>query len=157
LLFALRMGIDKLERWSAFRVLAADDPMREGDADPVVVGEALDQIADKMDQLPKYFEPKMPATFRFLAEALKDPGGATKTSVFGGVTSVENLIRFLGQRALGIATKSADAVEQHISKGVAAFLLTGLGGTALALSGALPASWTWLKPLLDAAAKMTGN
>jgi hypothetical protein len=99
----------------------------------------------------------LPQSFRFIAEAVRDPAGATKIVIYGAVRSVENLISFLGQRALGIITKTADAVEQHISKGVATALITGLGGAALALSGALPNGWAWLKPLLDLLAKGAGG
>jgi len=99
--------------------MAMNDPLREGDANRTVVGEALDQIAVAMERQPKYFDPELPRAFRFIAESVRDPVGATKAVVFGAVRSAENLISFLGQRALGIATKAADAVEQHISKAVA--------------------------------------
>lgn len=154
---ALKIGIGKLERWADFRLMAAGDPWREGDANPAVVGEALEEIAAVMERQPKYFEPELPATFRFLAEAVKDPAGANKTVVYGSVRSAENLISFLGQKALGVATKAADAVEQHISKAVAAFLISGLTAAALQISGSLPAGWPWLKPLLDALVKAGGS
>jgi hypothetical protein len=157
LLIGLKTGIDKLERWAEFRRAAADDPMCEGEANPTVVGEALDEMTAVMERQSKYFDPDLPATFRLLVEAVRDPVGATRTVVYGAMTSAENLIKFLGQRALGIATKTADAIEQHISKGVAAFLITSLAGVALKLSGMLPAGWAWLKPLLDAIAKAGGN
>jgi len=101
-----------------------------------------------MEQQPKYFDPEVPRTFRYLAEALKDPLGASTAAVFGAVKSAENVIVFLGQRALGIAKKSVDAVEEHISKAIATFLISILGAAALQISGALPAAWTWLRPLL---------
>jgi hypothetical protein len=63
---------------------------------------------------------------------------------------------FLGRKALGIGTSVADAVEKHISKAVAMLLITSLAGAALSLSGALPTTWAWLKPLLDAIGKMAG-
>jgi CMP/dCMP kinase len=157
LLVALRLGIDKLERWAEFRRAAAIDPMREGDADPTVVSSALEEMAVKMEQLPKYFDPELPGTFRFLAEAAKDQGGATKTIVFGAVRSAENLLRFLARRAVGIATKAADGVEQQISSAVAAFLISSLAAAALQVSGALPTAWGWLKPLLDLIGKSAGN
>ena len=53
-------------------------------------------------------DPEVPATFRFLAEAAKDPQGATKTVVYGAVKSGENLLSFLGQRALRIGIKAVD-------------------------------------------------
>lgn len=154
---ALKMGIDKLERWVEFRRQAADDPRREGDTNTHDVGEALDEMAAEMEQQPKYFDPELPATFRFLAEAVKDRVGATKTIVYGAVKSAENLVSFLGQKALGIGHNVATAVEQNISKAVATSLLLGLGGAALKLSGALPQAWAWLKPLLDALAKSVGG
>jgi Caspase domain len=150
---ALKMGISKLERWSEFCRLAADDPFREGDADTATVGDALGKIADKMEQVPKYFDPKLPISFRFLAEAMRDPAGATKAVVYGAVKSAENLFSFLGQRALGIATSAADTLEKQVSKAVATSLLLALGSAALQVSGALPTGWVWLKPLLDALAK----
>jgi hypothetical protein len=152
LLLALKTGIDKLERWAEFHRAAADDPMHEGQANPTVVAEALDEIAAEMERRPKYFDPQLPTTFRFLAEAVRDREGAALTIVYGAVKSVENLLAFLAQKALGIATRASDAVEQHISKGIAAFLITSLAGAALKISGALPAGWGWLKPLLDAIA-----
>jgi hypothetical protein len=154
---ALKTGVDKLERWAEFRRMAADDPLREGDANPTLVGEALEEMAVVMERQAIYFDPELPATFRFLAEAVKDPAGATKTVVYGSVRSAENLISFLGQKALGIATKAADAVEEHISKRVAVYLISGLTAAALQISGALPTGWAWLKPLLDALAKMGGS
>ena len=66
-----------------FRRQAADDPRREGDTNTHDVGEALDEMAAEMEQQPKYFDPELPATFRFLAEAVKDRVGATKTIVYG--------------------------------------------------------------------------
>ena len=92
-----------------------------------------------------------------MAEAVKDPAGATKTVIYGAVKSGENLISFLGQKALGIGKKTADAIEERISKRVAAALLVGLGGAALSLSGALPHDWVWLKPLLQTLAKTLGG
>jgi hypothetical protein len=154
---ALVMGIDKLERWAEFRRAAADDSMQEGSANPVVISDALDQMAAKMEQLPRYFDPEVPATFRFLAEAARDPFGATKTVVYGGVRSAENVVSFLGQKALGIGKNAVDAVDQHISRAVAISLITGLSGAALKISGALPAGWAWLKPLLDALTKAGGG
>ena len=99
---ALVMGIGKLERWSEFHRAATADPLREGSANPGVVGAAIDEIVAEMEAQPKYFDPELPKTFRFLAEAMKDPAGATKTVIFGAVKSIENLVIFLGQRALGI-------------------------------------------------------
>lgn len=94
---------------------------------------------------------------RLCPEAINDALGATKTIVYGTVKSAENLIAFLGQRALGIGRNAAGAVEQHISKAVAATLLAGLSGAALKISGALPTAWTWLRPLLDALTKGGGG
>ena len=110
-----------------------------------------------MERKPKYFDPQLPATFRFLAEAVKDRRGATKTIVYGAVKSLENLFSFLGQRSMGLGKKTGDALEQHISKAVAAALIIGFGALALRLSGALPHGWAWLQPLLDALAKSAGG
>jgi len=153
LLLALKMGVDKLERWVEFRRLAVSDAMKVADVDRPVVSEALEQMAATMEQQPKYFDPELPGTFRFLSEAVRDPIGATKTVVFGAVKSAENLIKFLGTRALGIVTKAFDTVESHISKVVAISLISGFSLAAAQLSGALPATWAWLKPLLEAIAK----
>jgi hypothetical protein len=95
--------------------------MHEGSANPVVISDALNNMAVEMERQPKYFDPELPETFRFLAEAASDPQGATKTVVYGAVRSVENVVSFLGQRALGIGINAAGAVEQHISKAIAAF------------------------------------
>ena len=147
---ALEMGIAKLERWSEFRRQANWSTAGEADADRETVGDALDEMAAVMEQHPKYFDPELPATFRFLSEAVRDPRGATKTVVYGAIKSAENVFSFLGQRALGIGKKGAEAVETHISKAVAASLVAGLSGAALGLSGALSQGWAWLKPLLAA-------
>jgi hypothetical protein len=147
---ALKMGIDKLERWSEFRKQANESVAGEGDADRKTVGDALDEMAAAMEQHPKYFDPELPATFRFLSEAVRDPRGATRTIVYGAIKSAENVVSFLGQRALGIGKKGAEGVETHISKAVATSLIAGLSGAALGLSGALSQGWAWLKPLLAA-------
>jgi TIR domain-containing protein len=150
---ALKLGRSKLERWFEFQQSAMDDPLDEGRADRNKVGRALDEIAETMEERDKYFAPELPASFRFLAESVKDPVGATRAVVYGAVKSVENLISFLGQKALGIGQKATDALESNISKAVATSLLLGLGGAALQVSGALPAHWAWLKPLLDGLSK----
>jgi len=111
----------------------------------------------EMERCSKYFEPEVPETFRFIGEAARDPWGATRTVVYGGVKSAENVLSFLGQRALGVGKSAVGAVEQHISKAVAISLITGLSSAALSISGALPAGWAWLKPLLDALAKTGGG
>jgi hypothetical protein len=147
---ALKMGIDKLERWSEFRKLANESTTGEADADREIVGDALDEMAAVMEQHPKYFDPELPATFRFLSEAVRDPRGATKTVVYGAIKSAENVVSFLGQRALGIGKKSAEAVEAHILKAVAGSLIAGLSAAVLRVSGATPQGWAWLKPLLAA-------
>lgn len=147
---ALKMGIDKLERWSEFRKQANESTTGEAEADRETVADAMDEMAAVMEQRPQYFHPELPASFRFLAEAVRDRSGATKTIVFGAVKSAENVIGFLGQRALGIGKKSVEAVETHISKAVAASLVAGLSGAAIELSRALPQGWAWLKPLLAA-------
>jgi hypothetical protein len=145
---ALKMGIDKLERWSEFRKRANENTTGEADADREPVADAMDEMAAVMEQRPKYFNPDLPASFRFLAEAVRDRSGATKTVVFGAVKSAENVVSFLGQRALGIGKKSLEAVETHISRAVATSLIVGLSSAAIGLSGALPQGWAWLKPLL---------
>ena len=154
---ALMMGIGKLERWSEFRHAVAADPLQEGSASPGVVGAAIDELAAEMEAEPKYFDPALPRTFRFLAEGAKDPVGATKAVVFGAVKSVENVLVFLGQRAAGIGKNAAGAVEQHISKAVTISLIVALSHAALRISGALPTEWTWLKPLLVFLAKGSGG
>jgi serine/threonine protein kinase len=150
---ALQVGVSKLERWAEFIRQAAGDPKREGNANPLAIGEALDKIAIEMERQSKYFDPELPITFRFLAESVKDPLGATRTVVYGAVKSAENLISFLGQRTLGIGKSSVEAVDKHISRAIATSLLISLSGAALQLSGALPTAWVWLKPLLDALTK----
>jgi hypothetical protein len=122
--------------------------MREGSANPVVVSMAVNEMAAEMEAQLKYFDPELPHTFRFLAEATNDPLGATKTVIYGTVKSAENVAIFLGQRALGIGSTALGAVEQYISKVVAATLIVGLSGAALKISGALPTAWAWLRPLL---------
>ena len=87
LYFALKIGIDKLDRWAEFHRMAADDPLREGDANPAVVGEALEVMGAGMERQSKYFDPELPASFRFLADSVRDPVGATKTVVYGAVRS----------------------------------------------------------------------
>jgi hypothetical protein len=119
--------------------------MQVGTANPVVIGDALNYMAAEMEKELKYFDPELPATFRFLAEANKDPFGATKSVVYGGVKSAENVVSFLAQRALGIGKNAADAVEQHISEAVAATLIASFSAAILAISGALPTGWTWLR------------
>jgi hypothetical protein len=147
---ALKMGIDKLERWSEFRRQANNNLADGSEADSELVGDALDQMAAVMERRPQFFDPELPATFRYLSEALRDPWGATKAIVYGAVKSAENLVVFLAQKALGVGKKGVEAIETHVSKAVAASLVTGLGGAALQLSGALSQGWSWLKPLLAA-------
>jgi hypothetical protein len=157
LYIALVMGTSKFERWADFRQGAAVDPARDGDTSPVAVSQALNEMAVKMEQRPTYFAPELPDTFRFLAEATRDPSGATWTIVYGGVKSAENLISFLGRKAVGIGVNAVGAAEQHISKAVAATLIAGLSGAALQISGALPTAWAWLRPLLDALPRVGGG
>jgi hypothetical protein len=147
---ALRRGVEKLERWSEFRKQANESTTGEADADRETVADTMDEMAEVMEQRPQYFHPELPTSFRFLAEAVRDRSGATRTIVFGAVKSAENVVSFLGQRALGIGKKSVEAVEAHISKAIAASLIAALSKAALGLSGALPQGWTWLKPLLAA-------
>jgi hypothetical protein len=143
---ALNMGISKLERWSEFRRHASEGV--EGDADPQIVADVLDQMAIEMERKPKFFDPELPVSFRFLAEAARDPVGATKTVVYGAVKSAENLMSFLGRKAIGIGKKGADAVEDHISKAVAASLIAVLSSAGLQLARLLPQGWSWFKHLL---------
>ncbi len=145
---SLRMGIDKLERWVEFSKNASTAATVGPDHE--IIAAALEDMAAWMNGKPHYFDPEVPASFRFLAEAVRDPLGATKTVVYGAVKSAENLIAFLGQRALAIGKKTMDAVETHISKGVAASLIAGLGAAALAVSSSLTSGWAWLRPLLAA-------
>ena len=147
---ALRMGIDKLERWSEFRKQANESNSGEAEVGPEVAGDTLDKMAAVMKREEKYFDPQLPATFRFLSESLRDPMGATKTIVYGAVKSIENVISFLGQRALGIGKKTVEAVETQISKEVATRLIKSLSGAALGLSGAFPKVLAWFKSLLAA-------
>jgi hypothetical protein len=151
---ALLMGSGKLERWSEFHRAATADPLSEGCPNPDVVSTAVDKMAVEMEVRQKYFDPGLPQTFRFLAEAARDPLGATKAIVFGTVKSAENVLIFLGQRALSIGKRAVEAAEQHISKAVAASLLVSLSGAALEISGALPTAWAWLRPLLNAIANV---
>lgn len=150
---ALEMGIAKLERWAGFRRAATAESMHDGDVNLALLSEGLTGIAIEMERRPTYFDPQLPETFRFLAEAARDPLGATKTVLYGGVRSAENLVSFLGRRALGIGANAVGAIEQHISKAVAAVLITGLSGAALTIAGATPGEWSWLKPLLEALAR----
>jgi hypothetical protein len=157
LCLALVLGIEKLERWAMFRREALADPIREGDADPHTVGDALEEIAGGMERQAKFFDPELPISFRYLAEAVRDPTGATKAIVYGAVKVVQNLMVFLSQRALGFAQKTVDALEEKISKKVASALLIIFGTAALRLSGTLPQDWTWLKTILEIIAKTNPN
>jgi hypothetical protein len=154
---ALVMGIAKLERWSEFRHAATAESMHDGDANLARLSEGLSSVAVEMERRPTYFDPELPETFRFLAEAAGDPLGATRTVLYGGVRSAENLISFLGRKALGIGATAVGAIEQHISKAVAALLITGLSGAALTIAGAIPEAWPWLRPLLDALTRAGGQ
>jgi CheY-like chemotaxis protein len=154
---ALVMGISKLERWAEFRRQAAADPLHDGDANPVTLSEGLEDMAAQMDRRTAYFDPELPGIFRFLIESAKDPRGATRTVVYGAVTSAENVVSFLGRKALGIGANTVGAVEQHITKAVAAALVVALSSAALTISGALPVGWSWLKPLLEALARGGGG
>ena len=152
---ALVMGIGKLGRWSAFQRAAAADPLGEGDASPYEISAAVDDMASKMEAETQHFDPELPRSFRFLAEATKDPVGVSKAIVYGTVKSAENLLVFLGQRAVGIGKSAINAVEQHISRAVSTGVILTLSAEALRISGALPAGWAWLKPLLDTLAKVS--
>jgi hypothetical protein len=81
---ALMMGITKLERWAEFCRMAAADPMHDGDANPVVLSEGLTGMAVEMERRPTYFDPELPETFRFLAEATRDHGGRPGPSCMAG-------------------------------------------------------------------------
>jgi hypothetical protein len=150
---ALVMGITKLERWAEFSRSAIADSALGGNVNPALLSIGLTGIAVEMEQRPTFFDPELPVTFRFLAEAAKDPQGATKTVLYGGFRSAENLISFLGRKALGIGVNAVGAVENHISKATAAVLIAGLSGAAITISGAMATEWTWLKPLLDTLAR----
>jgi hypothetical protein len=152
---ALQIGMSKLERWAEFIHDATSEPDRQTGPEMRTVGEALEKMATEMERQPTYFHPELPVTFRFLAESVKDPLGATKTVAYGAVKSAENLISFLSQKSLEIGKSSAEAVDKHISKAVAVSLVASLSGAALQLSGALPTAWVWLRPLLDALAKVS--
>jgi hypothetical protein len=151
---ALKIGVSKLDRWAEFHRQATEDPKEEGGAKRQELGEALDNMADQLADQPQYFDPELPESFRFLAESVKDPVGATKTVVYGAVKSAENLLSFLAQRALGVGKKAVDAVEENINKAVARTLMLGLGSVALSVSGALPQAWAWLRPVLDTLMKL---
>jgi|GEM_PF-4706704 hypothetical protein len=150
---ALSIGVSKLDRWAEFQVEAIKDPKGEGDGRRADLSKGLDSLADQMARQPTYFPPELPESFRFLAECVRDPLGATKTIVYGAAKSAENLVSFLSQRALGIGKKSVDAVEGHIGKAVAASLVLSLSAAALDVSAALPQGWSWLKPVLEVLAK----
>jgi hypothetical protein len=119
----LWMGIDKLERWLEFRKQANEISAGEADADRAAVGDALDEMANFMERS-SYFDPELPASFRFLAEAARDRLGATRTVVYGAVKSAENLVSFLGQRALGIVMKSKSrrVLDTLLTRGMTALL-----------------------------------
>src|SRR5260370_42133492 len=147
---ARTMGHDRMEGWAGSRGAAAEYSMGDGTVDPGVVADALNSMAAEMEKQPNYFDSELPKTFRFLAEANKDPFGATRYVVFGSVKSAENLFIFLAQRALSIGKKAIDGVERYISQGVAAGLRALFSSAILTLSGALPTGWAWLKALLVA-------
>ncbi|HRK68760.1 MAG TPA: hypothetical protein PKY73_14495, partial [Hyphomonas sp.] len=147
---SVRLGLGKLERWTEFKRAEANDASGAAQAPPEKLADVVENIAAEMEKKPKYFDPELPRTFRALVEAVRDPGGAAKTLVYGTFKSAENVIIFLSQRALGIGKAGLDGVEQHINKAVAGALLAGFAAYAAQLSGLLPEGWAWLKPLLDA-------
>ncbi|MFI5032166.1 MAG: hypothetical protein ACHQPH_15830 [Reyranellales bacterium] len=150
----LRDGRGHLLRWKEFERAAKDDAHEEGLASASEVALHVDQLAEHTESLPRYFDPDLPRSLRFLSNALRDPGGATRTMVYGAVKSVENVLAFVAERALAITRASLTAVEAHISKALGAALISGLGGVGLSLSGILPHGWSWLKPVLDAISKL---
>jgi hypothetical protein len=150
----LRMGLDKLERWVAFREAAANDRSGASDAPAGEVAKVLDSIAGNMEGESKYFDAELPRTFRLLAEAAKDPYGATRTVVYGAVRSAENVFIFVGQIALGLAAGTADGAKTGISKAVAAGLFVFLSGLGLHLAGIAPGALSWIKPVLEAIQKI---
>jgi len=152
----LKLGRSKFSRWEEFSRQAAADPSGLGTTTPIAVIEALEDVATRTEAEPKYFDPEIPASFRAVAEAVRDPIGATKAMIYGAVKSIENLIVFLGQKALGLGRSTIEAVQGGISKSVATALTLGLGTAALQLSGALPQGWAWIKPLLEKLAQGLG-
>jgi hypothetical protein len=120
---ALKIGLDKLERWAEFYRIAANDALGDGDANPAVVSDALGEMAAEMERRPKYFDPQLPSSFCFLADAVKDPMGVNKTIVYGAVRSAENLISFLGRKTLGMRLKLPMPLRSVFRKRLARFLL----------------------------------
>jgi hypothetical protein len=154
---ALMMGALKLERWAEFKRVAATTTILDNNTNIVAITEGLNEMAVEMEKRPAYFDPELPQSLRFLMEALRNPGSAAKTVVYGAVKSAENVMSFLGRKSLGIGVNAVDGLERHISKAIAVTLITALSGAALRISGALPTAWAWLQPLLDALAKAHGG
>jgi hypothetical protein len=67
---ALRIGIDKLERWSEFRKEANQSATGEVDADNEILGDALDEMAAAMERSARYFHPELPASFTLPSRSL---------------------------------------------------------------------------------------
>jgi hypothetical protein len=159
----LAMGLGKLERWAAFQEAADKDTSGAADAPPAKVAEVLDGIAATMEKEAMYFDPDLPRSFRWLAEAAKDPGGATKTVVYGGVTSAENVASFLARRALGLTNAALDGAEEGVKKGVETAFSRGISvalfvllfGTVAQLTGLAPGALNWIGAALNAIKKIT--
>jgi hypothetical protein len=150
----LRMGLDKLERWAAFREAAANDRSGAADAPAGEVAKVLDSMAGTMEKNETYFDPELPESIRWVSEALKDPGGASRSAVFGGVRSAENVFIFLAQRALGLVKAPFDGAEIGLRQTTAAALIGLFFGIGVQLSVLAPGAVPWLKPVLEAIQKI---
>lgn len=157
LCIALKMGIEKLERWAEFRRGAIGDPQQEGRVNPAIVARALAEIAAEMEKMPEYFNPELAESFRSLEDAVNDPHGATPVVVDGAVKSTRNVLSFLAPLALRASKFTAGVAGKVITAEVAKVLIGKLAAAALRISGALPSEWTWLRPLLEALARNVGG
>ena len=146
---ALKMGIEKLERWADFRRQAIESLPQVAEVDRAVVADAIDTVVVEMALQSKFFNAELPRSFGYLIKALRDPRGATKVIVYGAATSVENVIAFLGRTALGVAKGGIEDAAKVITKALAATLLAGLSAAAFSISQAVPGSMPWLLPLLE--------
>lgn len=151
---SLEIGLSKFVPWRRFVIEIEGVP-----PDPTLplgseIAKRMEPIIDVMEQEPKYFDPEIPRTFRFLSEAAKDPDGVGRLAIYGLIRSAENLMIGTSNLFLGMIKGAIKNASEIIASKAAIVFATFLVSGISAIVGLAPGLGPWLTSIRLIAQRM---
>ena len=146
----ISMYLGQFPEWREFSETAAGVEI-DTRVEEVTLSAAL-EVVGELEREPELCDPEVPASLRYLINAIKQPGTSVKRAVFALIRSLENLIavswRFGSDLVEQTFTKSVERISDGVSRALAitAFTVVLGGATTLLSVSGIVGELHWIGP-----------